>query len=102
MNNLINIFFFFCSVGLPGSVFSDYLPLLANLSPSIEQYTSFMEVMWYQVMNGLGQLLVRSNIQRIISDVNEAASEMIQKINEDGYGTEIARYKFSKYRQINK
>ncbi|CAB4412992.1 unnamed protein product [Rhizophagus irregularis] len=77
-------------IGLPGSIFSDFLPLLANLSPSIEQYTTFMEVMWYQVMNGLGHLLVRSNIQSIISDVNEAAFEMIKKINEGGYGAEIA------------
>ena len=51
-----------------------------------------MEVMWYQVMNGLGQLLVRSNIQGIISDINEAVLEMIEKINEEGYGAEIARY----------
>ncbi|POG81839.1 hypothetical protein GLOIN_2v1502982 [Rhizophagus irregularis DAOM 181602=DAOM 197198] len=77
-------------IGLPGSIFSDFLPLLANLSPSIEQYTTFMEVMWYQVMIGLGHLLVRSNIQSIISDVNEAAFEMIKKINEGGYGAEIA------------
>ncbi|CAG8481558.1 14612_t:CDS:10 [Funneliformis caledonium] len=77
-------------VGLPGSMFSDFLPYLANLTPSIEQYVTFMEVMWYQVMNGLGQLLVRSNIQKIILDVNELAFEMVQKINEEGYGTEIA------------
>ncbi|RIA95682.1 hypothetical protein C1645_872613 [Glomus cerebriforme] len=77
-------------VGLPGSIFSDFLPLLANLSPSIEQYTTFMKVMWYQVMNGLGHLLVRGNIQSIVSDINEAASEMIKKINEEGYGAEIA------------
>lgn len=53
-----------------------------------------MEVMWYQVMNGLGHLLVRSNIQSIVSDVNEAAFEMIKKINEEGYGAEIARFKY--------
>ncbi|CAI2172830.1 1114_t:CDS:10 [Funneliformis geosporum] len=77
-------------VGLSGSIFSDFLPYLANLTPSIEQYVTFMEVMWYQVMNGLGQLLVRSNIQKIISDVNDLSFEKIQKINEGGYGTEIA------------
>lgn len=85
---------FFRSIGLPGSIFSDFLPLLANLSPSIEQYTTFMEVMWYQVMNGLGHLFMRSDIQSIISDVNEAAFEMIKKINEEGYGAEIARFKY--------
>jgi hypothetical protein len=84
---------FYDRVGLPGSIFSDFLPFLANLSPSIEQYTTFMEVMWYQVMNGLGHLLIRSNIQNIISDINEAAFEMIKKINEEGYGAEIARFK---------
>ena len=53
-----------------------------------------MEIMWYQVMNGFGHLLARSNIRSIISDINEAAFEMIKKINEGGYGAEITRFKY--------
>nr|CAG8533934.1 14864_t:CDS:10 [Entrophospora candida] len=76
-------------VGLPGSVFSDFLPLLAKIEPSLELYTSYLHVIWYQVMNGLGHLMTRGVILKIISDVNEATLDMIKKINEEGQSADM-------------
>ncbi|CAH1761786.1 14909_t:CDS:10 [Entrophospora sp. SA101] len=76
-------------VGLPGLVFSDFLPLLAKIEPSLELYTSYLHVIWYQVMNGLGHLMTRGVILKIISDVNEATLDMIKKINEEGQSADM-------------
>ncbi|CAG8540918.1 11607_t:CDS:2, partial [Scutellospora calospora] len=74
-------------VGLPGTIFSDYLSML---SPTLDLYTTFLQIIWYQVMTGLGNIIQRGTILKIISDVNEAAFDKIRKIGKKGPITEIA------------
>ncbi|CAG8479015.1 10493_t:CDS:2 [Cetraspora pellucida] len=81
-------------VGLPGTIFSDYISLLVNVSPTLDQYTTFLQIIWHQVMTGLGNIIQRGIILKIISDTNEATVDIISKISKKGKGTEIASAKF--------
>ncbi|CAG8469547.1 17843_t:CDS:10, partial [Acaulospora morrowiae] len=78
------------SVGFRGSVFADFLSSLKKHTPSLEQYATFLQIMWHQVIIGLGHLITRGVILELVSDINETAFDAIKKINEEGYGAEIS------------
>ncbi|CAG8469401.1 8345_t:CDS:10, partial [Diversispora eburnea] len=77
------------SIGLNGSVFSEYCSHLSNISLSLEQSITFLQSMWYQVIIGLGHLITRGIILEIVSNLNELNFEIIKKINDEGYEIEI-------------
>ncbi|CAG8570339.1 6834_t:CDS:10 [Dentiscutata erythropus] len=80
-------------VGLPGTVFSDYLSLLVNISPTLDQYTTFLQIIWYQVTIGLGNIIQRGTILKILFSINETTFDMIKKISKNGNETGIASAK---------
>ncbi|RIB13957.1 hypothetical protein C2G38_2097116 [Gigaspora rosea] len=83
----------YAGVGLPGTVFSDYLSLLINVSPKLDQYTAFFQIIWCQVTIGLGNIIQRGTILKILFNTNEATFDMIKKISKKGKETEIASAK---------
>ncbi|CAG8454894.1 2892_t:CDS:10 [Ambispora gerdemannii] len=81
-------------VGIPGSVYSEFLPLLANVSPKLEQYSAFMQIVWYQVIGVFGHLLKRQDILELITNINLAAMDMIHDFDSIGSDFDIANARF--------
>ncbi|CAG8439334.1 7443_t:CDS:10, partial [Ambispora leptoticha] len=78
------------SIGIPGSVYSEFLPLLADVSPKLEQYSAFMQIIWYQVIGVYGYLLKRQDVLELITNINLAAMDMVHDSDSIGSDFDVA------------
>ncbi|KAG9290997.1 hypothetical protein G9A89_012869 [Geosiphon pyriformis] len=78
-------------VALPPSIFSDFLPFLANLSPKLEKFTAFMQIIWYQVIGSQGNTFYRGAILELVTDINQVALDMLREFDSIGYGSDISK-----------
>jgi hypothetical protein len=72
-----------CESGcLPSSLYSEYLPLLANLDPPLVRYAEYLDLLWRQIAGGYSYLTKRSEVLRLVSAVNEAAADRLKWMQE--------------------